>query len=45
MKFIGKADQIQIILIGLIAIYGENAKIVDVINHIESIRWSNGNEE
>lgn len=31
MKFIGKADQIQVILEGLIALYGKNAKIIEVI--------------
>ena len=30
MKFIGKADQIQIILVGLLAIYGNDAKMADV---------------
>lgn len=31
MKFIGTATQIQVILEGLLALYGSNAKIVEVI--------------
>lgn len=30
MKFIGKATQIQVILEGLLALYGKDAKMADV---------------
>ena len=30
MKFIGKADHIQIVMIGLLAIHGENVKMIDL---------------
>lgn len=34
MKFIGTANQIQVILEGLIALYGKDAKIADVIKEM-----------
>ena len=30
MKLIGKADQIQIVLIGLLAIHGNDVKMIDI---------------